>query len=405
MHHRGAEEARVRTSPDPAAINNSAVARPTGGAARWEILREALRANTLPGFDKFANKKLGFAEAVWKAKWMEDQRKSAERRATIQAAMTKAHGAFASIEYSTPNNEVYRTALKASAAAPTSPIVTMLAFTFVGITVGVIGSCMRLGIEYIEEKRFALIFEDCDEDSVYNATTAGSWCTAKLRSNLTDGTALLRFFGVSAVIIILSGSLVAYVAPAAAASGLPEVMAFLNGTFQGKIFAGWTLIVKFIGCLLAVGSGLPSGPEAPMIHLGAMVGRSISDLDGMIAGLGRYIPAVDRFCDVFRNEKDARDLVTAGTAAGVASAFGAPVGGVLFALEEISSSWTPSLTWKVFWTSMLAASMSSILTSLHAVLEDGGSFVGTIQRSSIEFYQPEVRAMPVQTSPALGKPA
>ena len=284
-------------------------------------------------------------------------------------------------------------------------IVTMLAFTFVGITVGVIGSCMRLGIEYIEEKRFALIFEDCDEDSVYNATTAGSWCTAKLRSNLTDGTALLRFFGVSAVIIILSGSLVAYVAPAAAASGLPEVMAFLNGTFQGKIFAGWTLIVKFIGCLLAVGSGLPSGPEAPMIHLGAMVGRSISDLDGMMAGLGRYIPAVDRFCDVFRNEKDARDLVTAGTAAGVASAFGAPVGGVLFALEEISSSWTPSLTWKVFWTSMLAASMSSILTSLHAVLEDGGSFVGTIQRSSIEFYQPEVRAMPVQTPPALGKPA
>ena len=71
--------------------------------------------------------------------------------------------------------------------------------------------------------------------------------------------------------------------PSRAASGLPEVIAFLNGTFQGKIFQMRTLIVKYLACLLAVGSGLPAGPEAPMIHLGAMVGRSVSSHDSPLA--------------------------------------------------------------------------------------------------------------------------
>lgn len=38
---------------------------------------------------------------------------------------------------------------------------------------------------------------------------------------------------------------------------------------------------------------------------------------------------------------------------------------------------------------MLAASMSSILISMHSSLEEGDGYVGQIARSSIEFYQPE----------------
>ena len=58
---------------------------------------------------------------------------------------------------------------------------------------------------------------------------------------------------------------------------------------QGSIFAGNTLIVKFAGCMLAVGSGLPSGPEAPMIHLGAMVGRTVSAPDSFLASIGEKV--------------------------------------------------------------------------------------------------------------------
>lgn len=42
-----------------------------------------------------------------------------------------------------------------------------------------------------------------------------------------------------------------------------------------QIFNLKTFIVKFLSAVTAVGSGLPVGPEGPMIHLGAIVGESL----------------------------------------------------------------------------------------------------------------------------------
>lgn len=52
----------------------------------------------------------------------------------------------------------------------------------------------------------------------------------------------------------------------------------------------------------------------------------------------------------FWNDRDRYDLVACGAAAGVAAAFRSPVGGVLFALEEMTSWWKNQMLWLAFFT-------------------------------------------------------
>ena len=52
--------------------------------------------------------------------------------------------------------------------------------------------------------------------------------------------------------------------PNAAGSGIPETCAFLNGVIIPKTFSLRVVFAKFASCALAVGSGIPAGPEGPM---------------------------------------------------------------------------------------------------------------------------------------------
>lgn len=166
-------------------------------------------------------------------------------------------------------------------------------------------------------------------------------------------------------LVYASTWLVVHVAPEAAGSGVPEVMAYLNGCDIPNIFNLKTLVVKFLSAALAVGSGLPVGPEGPMVHIGATVAAGLSQ--GHSTHLGWDSGLLRRF----QNPKDKRDFVTAGAAVGVATAFSAPVGGLLFMFEELASFWQQSLGWQIFFACMISVFTADTLHSGVSALKEG----------------------------------
>lgn len=74
-------------------------------------------------------------------------------------------------------------------------------------------------------------------------------------------------------------SQVQYWAPASAGAGVTLVMAYLNGNHVPHLLRFSTLITKFVGTVCAVSSGLPMGPEGPMVHIGACVASVITYME------------------------------------------------------------------------------------------------------------------------------
>jgi len=140
-------------------------------------------------------------------------------------------------------------------------------------------------------------------------------------------------------------SLAVMIEPMSGGSGIPEVKVFLNGIDLPRINDIKTGICKILGVIGSVSAGLPVGKEGPMVHSGAVVATAITS--------GRV-----------RDDKARRDYVSCGAAAGVCTAFSAPIGGILFALEEGASYWSPNITFRTFFCSAFSIATLYILNSV-----------------------------------------
>jgi chloride channel 7 len=115
------------------------------------------------------------------------------------------------------------------------------------------------------------------------------------------------------------------------------------GVIIPKTFSPSVMVNKFMSCALCVGSGLPVGPEGPMIHMGSVIGSIVSQA----ANFPPWLEARTPWLKLFRNVGDRRDFMAAGVAGGVSAAFAAPIGGLLFVAEEIASHWDVNLGMQV----------------------------------------------------------
>ncbi|KAF9115074.1 hypothetical protein BGX27_008997 [Mortierella sp. AM989] len=122
-------------------------------------------------------------------------------------------------------------------------------------------------------------------------------------------------------------------------SGIPEVKTILGGFVIRHYLGLETLVIKTVTLVLSTSAGLSLGKEGPLLHISCCIGNI----------LPRIFPKFKR------NEAKMREIISAAASAGISVAFGAPIGGVVFSLEEMSYYFSSDTMWHSFFCAMAAA--------------------------------------------------
>ncbi|RVE51055.1 hypothetical protein evm_004346 [Chilo suppressalis] len=225
----------------------------------------------------------------------------------------------------------------------------------VGVCTGVVAGVIDIGASWMTDLKFGICpqafwfnREQCcwsSNETTFDDGNCSQWLTwpqvfGESREGAGAYIISYLFYIVWALIFAaLSASLVRMFAPYACGSGIPEIKTILSGFIIRGYLGKWTLIIKVVGLILSVSSGLSLGKEGPMVHIASCLGNILSYL----------------FPKYGRNEAKKREILSAAAAAGVSVAFGAPIGGVLFSLEEVSYYFPLKTLWRSFFCALIAA--------------------------------------------------
>jgi CIC family chloride channel protein len=210
--------------------------------------------------------------------------------------------------------------------------------------------------------RLALRFADDERDQLVSSAHA-----------LPAVAGLLLVAGVVSACVTVAAWMVRRYSPFAAGSGIPEVEAALNRELQFIPLAR-LIVVKFVGGVLAIGSGLGLGPEGPSVQMGAAGARILGDA-------------------MRRPWREVRALIAAGAGAGLAAAFNAPIAGAVFVLEELERRFDRRTA-----VAAVGASWAAIVVS-RLVLGDAPIFDVTASPSALSetgpLHYPEAATWPI----------
>ncbi|CUG87451.1 chloride channel protein, putative [Bodo saltans] len=213
-----------------------------------------------------------------------------------------------------------------------------LAAVAVGVACGLVASSTEVVTHWLTDLKlgfcsaniWASKFLCCLHDPrTSNGGDAGEGCAAFVYwaewwGTSSSWSALVSEMGIYIILTVSFAVLASWLcreyAPCASGSGIIEIKTILGGIRMNEYVTGRVLFIKCIGLCASVGSGMSLGKEGPFVHLGTCIG----------ANVGKLFPKYRR------DEGASRELMSAAAAAGVAVAFGSPIGGVLFSLEEVS---------------------------------------------------------------------
>jgi chloride channel 3/4/5 len=149
----------------------------------------------------------------------------------------------------------------------------------------------------------------------------------------------------AAIFASVAAHLVRSMAKYAAGSGISEIKCILTG-FVMQGFLGYaTFFIKSLTLPLVIASGLSVGKEGPSVHVACCIGSIVASW-------------FQRFS---RSQGKMREIITAASAAGVAVAFGSPIGGVLFSIEEMSQMFRIKTMWRSFVCALVATFTLSVM--------------------------------------------
>ncbi|XP_059807920.1 chloride channel K isoform X4 [Hypanus sabinus] len=134
-------------------------------------------------------------------------------------------------------------------------------------------------------------------------------------------------------------------------SGIPELKTILTGVLLEEYLTMKTFTAKVVGliCSLAAGSTIFLGKVGPFVHICSMIATY----------LGRIRTTVTRD---YENTSKRYEMLVAAAAVGVASCFGAPISGVLFSVEVMSSHFAVRNYWRGFFAATCGAFMFRLLS-------------------------------------------